>query len=80
MALCTPATSILAGMKEMVASPAAPPGTMGGTKKRMIESGSLAEKGRRLCTMSGLKCFMLLIFLYAAGSAKMDVIGDVGSS
>lgn len=43
MALCRPDTSILAGMKEIVASPGAPPGRMGGMKNRMTESGFLSE-------------------------------------
>ena len=30
IALCTPVTSIFAGMNEMVASPGVPPGTIGG--------------------------------------------------
>ena len=48
IALWTPARSTFAGMKEMVASPGAPPGVIGGIKNRMIESGFLSEKGRKL--------------------------------
>lgn len=80
MALCTPATSIFAGMNEMVASPAVPPGTIGGMKNLMTESGFRSENGRKEWTMSGLKKFMPLIFLAAVGSAKIVVMGDVGSS
>lgn len=80
MALCTLATSILAGMKEMVASPGVPPGTIGGMKNLMTESGFLSEKGRKGWIMSGLKNFMPRIFLAADGSAKMVVMGEVGSN
>ena len=80
MALCTLATSNFAGMNEMVASPGAPPGTIGGMKNLMTESGFRSENGRSEWTMSGLKNFMPRILLAADGSAKMVVIGDVGSS
>ena len=80
MALCTLATSNFAGMKDMVASPGVPPGTIGGMKNLMTESDFRSEKGRNEWTMSGLKNFIPLIFLAAAGSAKMVVMGDVGSN
>ena len=80
MALWTPATSILAGINEMVASPGAPPMTIGGMKNRMTESGFLSEYGRNECTIEGSKNFMPRIFLAAPGSAKMVVMGDVGSN
>ena len=80
MALCTLATSSLAGIKEMVASPGVPPGRIGGMRNLMTESGFRWEKGRREWTMSGLKNLMALIFFAAAGSAKMVVTGDVGSN
>ena len=37
VALWTPAMSILPGIKEIVTSPAVPPGTIGGTQKRITE-------------------------------------------
>lgn len=80
MALCTLATSNLAGMNDMVASPGIPPGTMGGMKNLMTESDFRSENGRNEWTMSGLKNFIPLIFLAAAGSAKIVVMGDVGSN
>ena len=80
MALCTPATSNFAGMKEIVASPGVPPGTIGGMKNLMTESGFRSENGRKEWTMSGWKKFMPLIFLAAAGSARIVVMGDVGSN
>ena len=80
IALWTPARSTFAGMKDMVASPAAPPGTIGGMRNRMTESGFFREKGRKLWTMVGLKCLKLRIFFAAAGSASIVVMGDVGSS
>lgn len=80
MALCTLATSNLAGMKEMVASPGVPPGTIGGIKNLITESGFRSENGRNEWTMSGLKNLIPLIFLAAAGSANMVVMGDVGSN
>ena len=80
MALCNLAISNFAGMKEMVASPGVPPGTIGGMKNLMIESRFRSENGRKEWTMSGLKNFMPRIFLAAAGSARMVVIGDVGSN
>ena len=80
IALCTLATSILAGMKEMFASPGVPPGKIGGMKNLMTESGFLSENGRKEWTMSGLKNFMPRIFLAADGSAKMVVMGEVGSN
>ena len=43
MALCTPDTSILAGMKDIVASPGIPPGVVGGMKNLITESGFLSE-------------------------------------
>ena len=80
MALCTLAISNLAGMKEMVASPGVPPGTIGGIRNLMTESAFRSEYGRKECIMSGLKNCMRLIFLAADGSAKMVVMGDVGSN
>ena len=80
IALWTPAKSTLAGMKEMVASPGVPPGTIGGMKNRMIESWFLSEKGRKLWTMAGLKNLKFRILFAAAGSANRVVTGDVGSN
>ena len=80
MALCTLAISSFAGMNEMVASPGAPPGTIGGMKNLMTESSFRSENGRKEWTMSGLKNFIPLIFLAAAGSANIVVTGDVGSN
>lgn len=80
MALCTLAISNFPGMKEIVASPGVPPGTIGGMKNLMTESGLRSENGRNEWTMSGLKNFIPLIFLAAVGSAKMVVMGDVGSN
>ena len=80
IALCTPAKSTFAGMKEMVASPGVPPGTIGGIKNRMIESGFLSEKGRKLCTMAGLKYLKFRIRFAAPGSASMVVTGELGSN
>ena len=80
MALCTPDTSNLAGMKEMVASPGVPPGTIGGMKNLMTESGFFSEWTRRECTLDGSKKLKPLILFAAAGSAKMVVMGDVGSN
>lgn len=80
MALCTLATSNFAGMKAMVASPGVPPGTIGGMQNLITESGFLSENGRSEWTMFGLKNFIPLILLAAAGSAKIVVMGDVGSS
>lgn len=80
MALCTLAMSNFAGMNEMVASPGVPPGTIGGMKNLMTESGFRSENGRKEWTMRGLKNFIPLTFLAAAGSANMVVIGDVGSN
>lgn len=53
MALWTPDTSIFAEMKEIVASPGMPPGTVGGMKNLTTESGFFSEKGRRLWTIEG---------------------------
>ena len=47
MALCNLAISNFAGMKEMVASPGVPPGTIGGMKNLMIESRFRSENGRK---------------------------------
>lgn len=80
MALCTLAISNFAGKNEIVASPGVPPGTIGGMKNLMTESGFRWENERKEWTMSGLKNFMPLIFLAAVGSAKMVVIGEVGSN
>lgn len=80
MALCTPDTSTLAGMKEMVASPGLPPGTIGGIQNLMIESGFLGENSRNEWTLEGSKNLKPRIFLAAAGSANIVVIGDVGSN
>lgn len=80
MALCTLAMSNFAGMNEMVASPDVPPGTIGGMKNLMTESGFRSENGRNEWTMSGLKNFIPLTFLAAIGSARIVVIGDVGSN
>lgn len=80
MALCTFAISSFPGMNEMVASPGAPPGTIGGMKNLMTESDFRSENGRKEWTMSGLKNFIPLIFLAAVGSANMVVMGDVGSN
>ena len=55
IALWTPARSTFAGMKAIVASPGEPPGTIGGMKNRITESGFFREKGRRLWTIAGLK-------------------------
>lgn len=43
MALCRPDMSILAGTNEIVASPGAPPGIIGGMKNLMTESGFFSE-------------------------------------
>ena len=67
-------------MKDIVASPGVPPGVIGGMKNLMIESDFLSENGRSEWTMSGLKKFMPLIFLAAVGSARIVVMGDVGSN
>ena len=80
MALWTPATSSFPGMNEIAASPGAPPGIMGGMQNRMTESCFLSKYGRRLWTIEGWKCFMLFIFLAAAGSAKMVVMRELGSN
>lgn len=80
MALCTFAMSNFPGMNAMVASPGVPPGTIGGMKNLMTESGFLSENGRKEWTMSGLKNFIPLTFLAAVGSAKMVVMGEVGSN
>ena len=80
MALCTPDTSILAGMKDMVTSPCVPPGSMGGMANLMIESGFFSEWTRRECTLDGSKNLKPRILLAAAGSAKMVVMGEVGSN
>lgn len=80
MALCTLAISSFAGMNEMVASPGVPPGKIGGMKNLMTESGFRSENGRNEWIISGLKNFIPLIFLAAVGSAKMVVMGDVGSN
>ena len=80
MALCTPDTSILAGMNEMVASPGAPPGTMDGMKNRMTESAFFSEYTRNGCILEGSKNLKPRILFAAAGSAKMVVTGDVGSN
>ena len=80
MALCTLAISNLAGMNEMVASPGVPPGMIGGMKNLMTESDFRSEYGRNEWIMSGLKNFIPLIFLAADGSAKMVVMGEVGSN
>ena len=64
----------------MVASPGVPPGMIGGMKNRMTESDFLSENGRNEWTMSGLKKFMALIFFAAVGSARIVVMGDVGSN
>ena len=55
MALWTPATSILAGMKEMVASPGVPPGIIGGMQNLMTESGFRSEYTRNGCIIWGSK-------------------------
>lgn len=80
MALCTPATSILAGMNEIVASPAVPPGIMGGIQNLMTESGFFSEYTRNAWIRSGSKNLNPRILLAAAGSARMVVMGEVGSN
>ncbi len=80
MALCTPDTSILAGIKEMVASPGAPPGIIGGMQNLMTESGFFSENTRSECTLEGSKNLKPRILFAAAPSARMVVIGDVGSN
>ncbi len=80
MALCTPDTSILAGIKEIVASPQLPPGMTGGIQNLMMESGFFGENSRSAWTLPGLKNLKPRILLAAAGSAKIVVIGDVGSN
>lgn len=80
IALCTPDTSILAGIKEMVASPELPPGIIGGMQNLIIESGFFGENSRNGCILEGSKNLKPLILLAAAGSASIVVIGDVGSN
>ena len=64
----------------MVASPTVPSGIIGGIQNLMTVSSFLRENGRRSWTIAGSKCFMALILLAAAGSAKIMVMGDNGSS
>lgn len=73
MALCKPERSSLSGMKANVTSPGWPPWFSGGMKNLMIESGLRSENIGSACTVAGSKCFMSLIFLAAAGAAKMVV-------
>lgn len=80
MALCTPDTSSLAGINEIVASPGLPPGTTGGIQNLIIESGFFGENSRNAWTLSGSKNLKARILLAAAGSASSVVIGDVGSN
>lgn len=80
MALCRPDKSSLAGMNAMVTSPGRPPGARGGIKNLMIDSGFRSEYGENAWICVGLKCFIPLIFLAAAGSARMVVSDDDGSS
>lgn len=80
MALCRPDTSSLAGINAMVTSPGRPPGVRGGMKNLTIDSGFRSEYGERAWICVGLKCFIPLIFLAAAGSARMVVSDDEGSN
>ncbi len=80
MALWRPVKSNFAGRKAIVASPGTPPGVKGGIKNLMIDSGFRSEYAGRATTHDGLKCFMALIFLAAAGSARMVVSFESGSS
>jgi hypothetical protein len=79
VALWTPAMSIFAGMKEMVTSPGVPPFMIGWMPNLMTESGFFSYS-RNEWTISGLKNLKPRIFLAAAGSARMVVMGDVGSN
>ncbi len=80
MALCTPDTSILAGIKDMVASPGLPPDMTGGIQNLIIESGFFGENSRNAWTREGSKNLKLRILLAAADSAIIVVIGEVGSN
>lgn len=80
IALCRPDTSSFAGMSAIVASPGIAPGVEPGMRNLMTVLGFLSEKAGSAWTLSGSKCFVALILLAAAGSARIVVILDEGSS
>ncbi len=80
IALCRPDTSSFAGMSAMVASPGIAPGVEPGMRNLITVLGFLSEKAGSAWTLSGSKCFMVLILLAAAGSARIVVILDEGSN
>lgn len=71
MALCNPVTSRFVRMHATVTSPGVPVEAEGGIAKRVIVSEAESEKVVKARTRSGSKYFHALIFLAAAGSARM---------
>jgi hypothetical protein len=71
IAWCTLERSRFAGIQVTVTSPQVPRGVGGGITMRCIDWPSPSTYLGRACTNSGLKCFHDLIFLAAAGIARM---------
>ena len=65
-------------MSAMVASPAIDPSVAPGMRNLIMVLGFLSEKIGSAWTLEGSKCFIALILLAAAGSARIVVIVDVG--
>ena len=80
IALCRPDTSSFAGMSAIVASPGVALGVEPGMRNLITVLDFLSEKAGSAWTLEGSKCFIAFILLAAAGSARIVVSLDEGSS
>ena len=79
-ALCKPVKSRLVGIKAIVASPGMAPGMDEWMRNRTMESNFSFEKTGKVRTLEGSKYFHPRILLAAAGTAKIMVSRNEGSS